>query len=223
MKKRRERWAWIAGQEGRYEVSTRGRVRSHVRKTPRIIGAWTGAADFKYWSVSIGGRPVLAHVLVLETFIGPRPPGSHACHGARGRKDNSIENLYWAVPKQNIGEDRIRDGTSRRAESHWNSKLSDAQVREIRRRCETVGRTEIARVYGVSPNCISRIVNGTRRGYSLTGKEKPKKVRLSHDEVRAMREERRRLGTSCNKLAKKYGISQAAAWNICTGKSYKEI
>lgn len=43
----------------------------------------------------------MAHKLVLETFVGPRPPGAVACHGHRGGHDNSVGNLRWDTPEAN--------------------------------------------------------------------------------------------------------------------------
>jgi hypothetical protein len=56
-------------------------------------------------------RTVYMAQLILETFVSLRPLGKYACHGVRGSLDDSLDNLYWATPKQNA-IDRIRDGTS---------------------------------------------------------------------------------------------------------------
>jgi hypothetical protein len=70
--------------------------------------------------------------LLLETFDPPRPNGMYACHGERGCSDDSLDNIYWASPRQNA-IDRIRDGANTPGESNGNSKCSEMQVRIIRR------------------------------------------------------------------------------------------
>jgi hypothetical protein len=60
-------------------------------------------------AIMIGDRyrsyPV--HRLVLEAFVGPRPPG-HLCRHLNGvPDDNRVENLAWGTPKEN-GEDAVR-------------------------------------------------------------------------------------------------------------------
>lgn len=44
------------------------------------------------------------HLLVLEAFAGPRPPGMVGCHGQQGATDNSIANLRWDTPENNTAE-----------------------------------------------------------------------------------------------------------------------
>lgn len=52
------------------------------------------------------------HRLVLETFVGPCPPGHEALHGDGGPKDNRLSNLRWGTSKEN-SEDTIRHGVRR--------------------------------------------------------------------------------------------------------------
>ena len=54
-------------------------------------------------NVSVNGKiqTIKVAMLVLTTFIGPRPKGMFACHGIKGNHVDSIDNLYWATPKQN--------------------------------------------------------------------------------------------------------------------------
>ena len=57
-----------------------------------------------YFTVDLIQRGKRIHkknsVLMLETFVSPRPKGMWACHGVGGRYDDSLLNLYWATPKQ---------------------------------------------------------------------------------------------------------------------------
>jgi len=58
------------------------------------------------------GKPtkVLVHHLVLEAFVGPRPPGKEGCHWDNNRANNYIENLRWGTRSDNM-QDSVRHGT----------------------------------------------------------------------------------------------------------------
>lgn len=110
----------------------------------------------------------LVHQIILETFISPRPDGMWACHGVGGKQCNSVDNLYWATPSQNLGEDKLRDGTLLRGEKNHCAKLNNLQVRIIRRAHE-LGKSKkrhdgitmryLAKTFGVSQRTIYDIVN----------------------------------------------------------------
>lgn len=70
------------------------------------------------------------HRLVLETYIGPCPPGMIGRHLNGNNQDNRLENLCWGTPKENQ-QDRIRHGTSNRGERCGTSKLTEQKVRTI--------------------------------------------------------------------------------------------
>lgn len=85
------------------------------------------------------------HSLVLETFIGPRPPGKEACHNDGNHLNNTLENLRWDTHKNNMA-DRQRHG-------RLVCKLTDAQVLEVRAlRAGGALHREIAARFGV---CIT--------------------------------------------------------------------
>lgn len=104
-------------------------------------------------------------IIVLETFVGPRPSGMWACHGPNGSLDDSIGNLYWATPSRNA-LDMHRDGTMRRrkGEEHGRAKLNNLQVRVIRKSYSPRGgggltTRPLACLFGVSKTTIAGIVN----------------------------------------------------------------
>ncbi|UAK38469.1 NUMOD4 motif-containing HNH endonuclease [Gordonia bronchialis] len=129
-----EDWRPVVGFEGRYEVSSHGRVR-HVP----VIGAWPnsspggnrlrkvgrplnerGSLDVRgYRRVGLTNRAGchrqrMVHILVLEAFVGPRPKGAWGLHRNGDSDDNRIENLYWGTPRENA-LDRVRHGR------HWSA------------------------------------------------------------------------------------------------------
>lgn len=98
-----------------------------------------------------------AHVMVLETFVGPRPPGAWALHANDVRSDNRLSNLRWDIPKANY-VDRRKNGVSYVGICNPAAKLTEAQVREIRSAKSYRGYiSKLTRKYGISKALISKI------------------------------------------------------------------
>jgi len=111
-----EAWREVPGWGGRYLVSNQGRVQS-VRTlrsgavTKRILSPRPGAKGHLRVVLHEGERRQESnvHVLVLEAFVGPRPPGMVACHWNDDPADNRAENLRWGTHTDNMN-DRVRNG-----------------------------------------------------------------------------------------------------------------
>jgi hypothetical protein len=73
------------------------------------------------------------HVLVLETFVGPCPPGLECCHGDGNEGNNRLDNLRWDTRQSNI-QDKRKHGTLLLGSSHGNAKLTELDVLDIRTR-----------------------------------------------------------------------------------------
>jgi hypothetical protein len=70
-----------------------------------------GPSNYGHLSVVLGRRNTrMVHTLVLEAFVGPRPPGKEACHGNGQPGDNRLSNLRWGTRSENIA-DAVRHGT----------------------------------------------------------------------------------------------------------------
>lgn len=106
-------------------------------------------------------RSEYVHVIVCETFHGPRPDGMEVAHDNGIRRDNRAVNLSWKTPKGNQ-DDRRRHGTDTRGEDHAPAKLTEYAVREIRRRAAGgESHRALGREFDTCQQNISRIV--TRR------------------------------------------------------------
>lgn len=138
-----------------------------------------------YWQVTLTAdgkqRARQVHRLVLLAFSGHPPTYKDhrgiirtmiACHGPRGKDDNSLSNLTWGTHQKNSKDDKIRDGTllggerhpmygkkhpnvlirdkhpmfGRKGDRNPIAKVKDAEIRLIKKRIvEGVKGTEIAR------------------------------------------------------------------------------
>lgn len=126
----KERWVPILDYPD-YEVSDWERARSRDRTILTVKGQLRtyrgrilvqvmagGTKGRRYPSCTLyrDGKPrqVRIHVVMLESFVGPRPPGMEALHRDDDPMNRSLENLYWGTPIQNA-KDKIRNGNCRKS------------------------------------------------------------------------------------------------------------
>jgi hypothetical protein len=157
-----------------YRVGTDGSVWSRWgRPDPRgraMSDVWTRLRPHTnadgYRRVNLcrpGERPrtFMVHTLVLLAFVGPKPAGLQARHLRGAAAGDSLDNLAWGTHPENQA-DIARHGTRPRGETHPRSKLSAAQVADIRRRYAAGGvrMRDLAAEYGVNVPTVSMIVSG---------------------------------------------------------------
>lgn len=142
-----------------YEVSNKGRIRSYFTAQPRMLKPSVDEFGYSKYRFYRNGtqHSRQVHRVVLEAFIGPCPEGMIACHGPKGPRDNSLENIYWATLSDNLGRDKRRDGTMQCGERHGQAVLTAAQVSEIRSHPEMSQRA-LAKAYGVGKTTIGHIL-----------------------------------------------------------------
>lgn len=108
-----EEWRPVVGWEGWYEVSNLGKVRSLHPGRFRFGTILHGSQRDGYKTVRLckPGRSTArkVHQLVLEAFVGPRPPGHITRHLNSVRHDNRLSNLAWGTHVEN-SEDLRRTG-----------------------------------------------------------------------------------------------------------------
>lgn len=144
-------------QDTRYEVSDLGRVRRtdnhRLRKPVRIKSGYLTVMISRPGHVA---RLHYVHRMVWETFNGPIPDGLMVRHGPGGSGDNRLTELRLGTQAQNIA-DKKAHGTEPTGAARWNSKLTQTQVEEIRRRVGEATRT-LAAEFGVSQTTIQRVI-----------------------------------------------------------------
>lgn len=121
-----------------------------------------------------GRRSVMVHRLVMEAFVGPRPPGLQVCHGDGNGSNNVLSNLRYDTAKANI-HDILRVRGIALGESAYQAKLTDAQVIAIRARHRkgsgSDGCNALAREYGVTPSAMHDMLTG--KTWRFIGAEGP--------------------------------------------------
>ena len=164
-----EEWRAIPGHPG-YEASSLGRVRSVDRwiVTPggrrwfHIGGILRPNPNARYHAVRLGyGKPMTtAHVVVCETFHGPRPSRNHeVAHWNGDSMDNRATNLRWATRSQNA-LDRNRHGTMAIGPANYLTKLTKADVIAIRKlRAKGMTLQAIGARFGIGQSHVKRVAD----------------------------------------------------------------
>lgn len=166
----------IPGYEGLYAITKRGRVWSYRRKInnkdgrTRIIGGrylkpclnQTG-----YYAISLSDgikkSSYLLHRLIALTYI-PKVDGKDFINHIDGVKtNNKISNLEWCTRSENVLHAEAH-GLMRhpKGEDSGTSKVTEEQVREIRRRfSEGEFCYKIAEDFPLGKSAVNYIANGT--------------------------------------------------------------
>jgi hypothetical protein len=155
-----EHWRVIVDHE-RYEVSDKGRVR-HIR-TGRYLKArpdWGGYLTVNLVFGSGRKKTRKIHRLVARAFCGDPPTPEHqVAHNDGVKTNNEHLNLRWATVTEN-NRDKQKHGTQARGGDLPWSKLSEQQVRDIRKCAENgISQKSIANIYGISKGNVQFIVH----------------------------------------------------------------
>ena len=160
-----EVWKPIPGYEGKYEVSSLGRVFSIRRKRCKggllKLHIKSGYEFIEVWDLSNKPKQMLVHRLVLLAFAGPCPPGMEGAHNNGIRTDNRAENLRWATKSENEADKRLH-GNYARAVAMRRNRLKPDDVSGIRANYRKLSQQTLAKKYGVSRATIQRIHSGER-------------------------------------------------------------
>lgn len=101
------------------------------------------------------------HVLLLTTYVGPRPKGKLGCHKDDNPQNNTLTNLHWATPSEN-GKEAVRNGKIRipKGEDAYSAKLTWNKVREMRLLRNTTSARQLAIKFGVRGVTARNILAG---------------------------------------------------------------
>ena len=103
-----------------------------------------------------------AHRFSYEYFNGPIPEGMEVCHECDNPSCVRPDHLFLGTHKQNYA-DAAAKGRLVRGSRQWNSKLTEADIPNIRAlHAEGITAKSIAQWYGIGPGAIKKIINGRR-------------------------------------------------------------
>lgn len=170
-----EIWKDVVGAVGKYQVSNQGRV----RKTPikNSCGFEYGGGimsmflnDYMdYWHIRLrlipdDSKTYFVHVLVAESFNGPRPIWAECVNHKNGIKvDNRPENLEWNTFTNNV-QHAFDTGlnVALNGQDHNMAKMTNENVRAIRKlyiEDKKISAQEIGDKFGIAQTTVSCIVN----------------------------------------------------------------
>ena len=157
-----ETWKAVVGYEGLYEVSDLGQVRGLVRGKVLRPKKSTHPAPRKLVELYRDGKGSWKqiHCLVLEAFVGPRPPSMIGAHGDGDPANCSLGNLRWTTQKENVGDAR-KHGTLAAGSRHGKAKIHEGcveRMKDMRRSGCTV--QSIADWFGLGRPQTGQILRG---------------------------------------------------------------
>jgi len=168
----KEVWRDIVGYEGKYKISSFGRVKSlsRYRKSrgdllALIKGKILKPVDyFGYQKVTLRNnnksQNYRIHRLVATAFIPNAKDKPFINHKDGSKKNNSVDNLEWATRQENV-DHSVKNGLHNlKGSKHPASKLQEREVLKIRELYEekTFTQTELGKMFGVTEEMVSYIV-----------------------------------------------------------------
>lgn len=161
----KEIWKDIEGYEGLYQVSSYGRVKSYLGKSPKVltprvredgyarVGLWKDKKVYDF----------LIHRLVAKTFIKNEEGKPFINHKDNNPSNNCLYNLEWCTPYEN-SKHMVNQKRHKHGSNHKNSKLTEDEVSEIKKMLKLGENThqQISEIYGVSRQTVTYINNGKR-------------------------------------------------------------
>ena len=176
----KEIWKDVPWYEGMYQVSTLWRVKSLWRKVlsgnrwwqwkpEKILKQFVGQWHCRVVLMKEGVRnDVFVHRLVASAFLWVDVEFNWKnliCHKNDVGTDNRVENLYIGTYSDN-NKDTVRNWhwVDNSNENHWMCKLTNKQIKEIRRLLdEKVNQYKIAKMYWITQWYVSNLKNNLYR------------------------------------------------------------
>lgn len=130
---------------------------------------WVGANFGRYGAFYADKRTMGAHQYAYRQTHGEIPKGMFVCHRCDTPLCVNPAHLFLGTPLDNTS-DMITKGRGKwpNGETHHLAKLSDQEIREILDLRRMMTQKHIAKLYGVDPSHVSRLISGHKRGRKAT-------------------------------------------------------
>lgn len=154
-----ENWKPVHGWENLYHVSDQGRVRRLCLlcgvEHSRIIASYSTKQRYLVCTLAKCRvrKRAFVHTLVMEAFVGPRPPGMWINHKDGNKRNNRLSNLEYTTPRDNLIH-AVMTGLRPRM------KLDSDSVRRIRSRKGLVRSGLVAEEFGITRTHVKSIWKG---------------------------------------------------------------
>jgi predicted DNA-binding protein YlxM (UPF0122 family) len=206
-----------------YAISDFGRVFSYKTNSMlTLIKNENGYLRVNIIDVNNFSRLEFVHKLVLETFVGPRPP-KHICrhYPDQNPANNFLTNLSWSTPQQN-NYDRIENDTYNCAT------LTIDQVLIIKEKIKQgVSLTNLSEEFNISLQVLSNIKNNNiwkNIGEDITEYHfKLKRKKLTTNDAVIIKLILNSKLYSQYKIADMFNVDQSAISNINRGVSFIDV
>jgi hypothetical protein len=168
----KEVWKDVVGYEGKYKISSFGKVKSlsRYRKSRGELLAFIKEKEltlydhFGYQRVTLRNnnksREFSVHRLVTIAFITEVKDKPFVNHKDGNKKNNCISNLEWVTRQENVNHS-VKNGLHNlKGSRHPASKLKESEVLRIRElyKDKTFTQTELGEMFGVTGEMVSYIV-----------------------------------------------------------------
>lgn len=153
---------------GRKKIDPVQKFWSRVEKRgPDECWPWLGSVDKdgygQIWD-GFSGKALRAHTLSAELHLGERN-GRFVCHSCDNPQCSNPAHLFFGTQKDNMA-DKVAKKRQAVGEMQGNSKLTETQVEEIRKRREDSYKTLCAE-FNLAPSTVYRIWHGQSWTHSL--------------------------------------------------------
>lgn len=170
-------WRDVIGYEGKYQVNTKGEIRSlNYGRMNKIclLKPYLGNRGYLSVVLSKGNKTKIkmVHKLVAESFIPNGDNKPFIDHINNIKTDNRVENLRWVTHKENMRNPLTR---KRFSESAKKRPISENALKNWQKRiyCKELNKTfdsitQASKELNIPISCICRVCSGNRphtRGY----------------------------------------------------------
>ena len=152
-----EEWRDVVGYEGRYQVSSMGRVKSFKWNKERILKPSMDKDGYLLVTLCAGGKPktLKVHRLVCEAFHENLENKSDVNHLNEIKTDNRASNLEWCTRRDNINHGSRNERLGKALSKPVGQYAQDGELIKV-----WPSTMEVERQAGFSNGNISQAANG---------------------------------------------------------------